>query len=427
MKPAVHVETSRDLPLVSIVIGFRAGALHDPEGKDGLTRIMVRMLRRGAGELDAFAIEKDFDRLGADFNEQVGPTAVSVQLTTIRRSLDRAVGLFTKVLAQPRFDESELGKLLREAESELVEARDNDRILCSRAFRREIFAGHPLERRSAGQIRTLRSITVEDVRSQYRRVFSPTNAVFAFSGDIDETQAEQIAQQIQSALSGSDSLTNVLPHPNVRDGRRLILVDKPDRTQTQLFIGGLGTHPWDPDHLPLVVANTVFGGTFTSRLVKEVRSKRGWSYGASSSLPIDTCREAFRVWTHPKAEDAAACISLQLSLLQTWRDSGITKSELSFAKRYLVRSHAFDVDTAFKRVQQKLSVSLYELPPDYYSGYLDQVRAVTLEAANTAVTQRISLDNLIVAITGTAEQIGEAVAAAIPGLVDRKTVPHDLE
>src|SRR5262249_26831861 len=127
------------------------------------------------------------------------------------------------------------------------------------------------------------------------------------------------------------------------------------------------------------------------------------------------------------AKDAAACIALELELLSTWLGQGITERELAFAKRYLVRSHAFDVDTAQKRVHQKLDVDLFDLPPDYHTGYIDHVQAVTTAAANDAAKRRVSLGDLTIAVVGTRSEIGDAVAGAISDLSKVEVVAYDAE
>ncbi|HWO13455.1 MAG TPA: insulinase family protein, partial [Polyangiaceae bacterium] len=175
----------------------------------------------------------------------------------------------------------------------------------------------------------------------------------------------------------------------------------------------------------LHVANTIFGGTFTARLTQEVRAKRGWSYGAYSSLPFDRCRHAFSMWTHPKADDAGPCLKLELDMLEQWVNEGVTQDELAWAKRYLVRSHAFALDTAAKRVSLKLDAELYQLPPGYYQEYESRVQAVTLDQANDAIRTRISADNLLVTIVGTASHIQGPVEAAIDRLNGSETVPYD--
>ena len=425
--PSVHVETCHDLPFVSVMVGFRTGASQDPEGLEGVTRAAVRMLRRGAAGMDAAQIADAFDSMGAEYGEYVGLNAIHLSIDVIRRSLDRVVDLLCTLLGSPDFDEVELGKLLRETESEVLETRNHDRALCGRALRRVLFAGHPFSRRVSGLPESLRRIERRHVQEQHRAMLVRDNVVFAFSGDLTETEAHSIAKRICAALPEGPVSGRVREDPLPLSGRRLVFVDKPDRTQTQMLIGTLGTRASDPDHTSLLVANTVFGGAFTSRLMSEVRVKRGWSYGAYANLPIDLCREAFTVWTHPNADDAAACLALELELLETWRTRGITARELTFTKRYLSRSQAFEVDTASKRAQRKLLTRIYELPDDYYDGFLDRVKAVTVQSANLALRERLDLTALVVAVTGTFDRIGEGVAGAIPDLLETIRVPYDVE
>lgn len=422
----VFVEPSRALPLVSIVIGFRSGSAHDPEGCEGLARITARMLRRGAEGYSAARIEDTIDGLGGELGVDVSASASSVHMEVIKRSLDRFAELGATLIARPTFDSDELSRLLREAEAEIVEARDSDRALCSRAFRRTLFAGHPYGRRVAGTIPALRALTRDHVASFYARHYTRRNAVVAISGDVDPDEARALCARLLEGLPEGEPVADPVPDPAARPGRRLAFVDKPDRTQTQMVLGGLGTDARDPDHIALLVANTAFGGTFTSRLMQEVRAKRGWSYGAYSRVSFDRRRDAFTMWTAPAASDAPACLALQLELLHALRSEGITAEELEFVKRYIVRSHAFEIDTARKRVHHELDEALFDLP-GYHARYLERVQAVTLDEANAALRRRLSEDDLVVSVVGTHAEIGEAIAGAIPRLAEVKVDPHDLE
>jgi len=423
----VIVETSRALPLVSFSIALRTGSLLDPEGMSGATRMLARWMRRTAGGRDAQAIDTEIDALGAALSADVAPSTVTFQGTVISRSLDGFMRIVCDVLGRPGFAEEELERLRRETLAELTESLDDDRGLGRRWFRQRVFGSHPYARSVTGTPSTLGRIRASDLKALYARIMRPDNLVFAFSGDIDEDRAEALAEQIRGQLPPGPPPTEDTPEPKAQPGRRLTLVDKPDRTQTQILIGGLGTHAHDNDHLALHVANTVFGGTFTARLTQEVRAKRGWSYGAYSSLPIDRRRQAFSMWTFPKAEDAAACIELELDMLRDLRSNGITKKELAWAKKYLVRSHAFALDTASKRVGLLLDSEIYHLPPGYYEQYRERVQAVTLDAANHAVVARLSDQDLLVTVVGTAAQVGDAVKGAIKNLEVSEVVPFDAE
>src|SRR4029079_17184333 len=137
------------------------------------------------------------------------------------------------------------------------------------------------------------------------------------------SKASEVSDRLVSGLAQGTSTPFAIASPESRLGKRLVFVDKPERTQTQILMGEIGSHPRDSDHIPLHVATTIFGGTFTSRMMRAIRSERGWSYGASPRLPYDAQRDAFSMWTSPAAKDAAACIELQLELLGTWREKGI--------------------------------------------------------------------------------------------------------
>jgi zinc protease len=423
----VLVETSRALPLVSFSIALKTGSILDPEGMTGATRMLTRWMRRTAGGREAQAIDTEIDALGGAFGADVSPSTLVFQGTVITRSLDGLMRIATDILARPGFAEAELERLRRETLAELTETLDDDRGLGRRWLRHRLFGAHPYARSVTGTASSVARIKPEDLKALYGRIVRPENLIFAFSGDIDRARAEQLAEQVRAALASGPAPDDSIGDPAVIPGRRLTLVDKPDRTQTQILIGGLGTHPADPDHLALHVANTVFGGTFTARLTQEVRAKRGWSYGAYSSLPIDRRRQAFSMWTFPKAEDAAPCIQLQLEMLHDLRSKGITKKELAWAKKYLVRSHAFALDTASKRVGLLLDSALYGLPAGYYENYIERIKGVSLEAANASVVERLSEDDLLVTVVGTASQIGDAIKSAIPNLASTEVVPYDTE
>lgn len=421
------VESSTVVPLVSIVFSLRSGALADPAGMDGLTRLTVRMMRRGCKGMTSAEIESAIDRLGGELGADVGPSTVSFHAQVIRRNVRPFCELLARILGTPTFDEDELAKLRRETIAELLDARDNDRALAGLAFRRALFAEHPYARTAAGRPSGVEKLGRSDVLATYASRFLQGNVVVGFAGAVTEAEAKELGAVLVGALPAGRRVETPLPDPSPPKGRRLVFVDKPERTQTQILIGSLGTWPRDPDHFPLVAATAVLGGTFTSRLMREIRSKRGWSYGTSARLSIERRRHAFTMSAAPGAADCAPCIALELKLLESFINDGITARELSFIKNYLVRSHAFEIDTAPKRLGQALEVELLDLPADYHTAYLDRVREVTLDSANAAVTSRLSPSELVVIVVGTASQILDGVTRAIPDLAGHEVVPFDRD
>lgn len=421
------LEPSHDVPLVSLVVALRTGSASDPEDKSGLARIATRMLRRGCEGLVAEQIDFRIDVLGAEMAVETSPSTVAIHAQVIARNLDALVELLARMLSTPTFPEDELGRLKRETVSEIVEARDSDRVIAQKAMQRTLFAGHPYGRNAGGTTGSVPRVDRSDVVAFFKRHVVRGNIVVALAGDVTADRVPALAARLLAGVPhGSVGIDEVL-EPTMPSGRRLVLVDKPERTQTQILLGTLGTSPHDEDHVPLLVANAIFGGTFTSRLMKEIRSKRGWSYGASARASIDRRRQAWILWTFPAAQDVGPCLKLSIELLEQWVAGGVTAREVSFIQRYLARSHAFDVDTATKRLHQTLDVDLLGLPPDYFNGWVAHVRAVTAETASAAVKKRIDAERLLAVVVGTAAEVLEPLRSAVPSLSEVVVVPFDAE
>ena len=421
------LEASHAVPLVSIVVALRSGSAADPAGKEGLARLGLRMLRRGCAGLSAEQIDFTIDALGAEMAVDVSASTVAIHAQVIARNVDAFVDLLARLLATPTFPQDEIDRLKRETIAEIIESRDSDRVVATKAFQRTLFAGHPYGRNAGGTTGSVAAITRDDVLAYYRRHVVQANVVVGLSGDVAAARASVIAKRMVEGLPGGEAARDDVAEPAMPSGRRLLIVDKPERTQTQILVGALGTSPHDEDHVAFSVANAIFGGTFTSRLMREVRSKRGWSYGASARASIDRHRQSWVMWTFPAAEDAAACLKLTLELMETWVSEGVTEEELAFIKGYLIGSHAFDVDTAAKRLHQALDEELLALPSGYYEKWTDRVAAVTLEEGSRAVRRRLDPERLLAVVLGTASDVGDALRAAVPRLGETTVVPFDAE
>jgi zinc protease len=427
MPSPVLIESNAALPLVHFSVSCLTGALEDPMGREGATRLMTRLLRRTAGGKTADEIDTTLDCMGATLGADVSCSTASISGTVITRNLTPFLALVKQVLGEPSLSVDEFERLRRETRAEIDDSLDNDRAVARRWFRRTFFAGHAYGRSVTGTKASLDLIEPGDARRQWQTCWVRNNVVFGFAGDISDGAAERATEELLTALPDGPRRADLTPEPERTPGRHLLIVDKPERTQTQILIGTLGSSAQDEDHTALSVANTVFGGTFTSRLTQEVRAKRGWSYGAYSSLPYDRQRHAFSLWTFPKASDAAACVALELELLEAWARDGITEEELGWAKSYLIKSHAFSIDTAQKRVGLRLDERIYDLPTGYFDEYVRRVEDVTLDAANRAIQRRINPEHLLVTVVGTEAEIGDQVRQAIPRLADSRSVAFDAE
>lgn len=422
----VLLEESHDLPLVDFEISFRTGSVFDPEGKTGLTRLMGRMLRMGTSRLDGNAVEETIARLGGRLTIETAPSFMRLHGTVIKRNVDPFVELIAALLTKPAFRAHDVSHVKRETLADIEGALDNDRALAARALRRRLFSEHPYGRPVIGHRSDVRSIRRTDVARHYEEHFVGSNLIFGAAGDLTRYELEGLVERHFSSLPGGKAPKRKVPAPKRPKGRRLIIVDKPDRTQTQTFVGTSGSKVTDPDVDALSVANTAFGGTFTARLMNEVRSKRGWSYGAYSRLGQDRQRDAWYMWTFPAAKDVAACLSLELELLEGFVGGKLTGKEVQFAKNFLANSHCFDVDTAAKRLDARVDCEVYGLPRDHYRHTVKRVRGVKLADAREAVKRRLSSKDLVITVTATAKDVRDELEK-LPGLRSVEVVPYDRD
>lgn len=417
------------LPLLHASVALTAGSVSDPEGREGTTRLLLRMMRRTAGGRTAQASDELLDGMGSSLTGEVGRSVAALHGAVIGRNISQFLSFLSDALARPAFDPAELARLRAEALAELDEILDDDAALVRRAFDRRFFQGHAGGRPASGSKQSLAAITAADLEAHHARLVRSGSLVFAFAGSGDQRELDEFASAIDAALPRVDTplLRPSFEEPAAPSGRILHFVDKPERTQTQIMIGCLAAHPLDDDHAALHVAHTIFGGTFGARLSQEVRAKRGWSYGAYSALPIDRFRQPMTMWTFPKAEDAAPCIALVLSLFEGLIERGVSKREVALARKYLKNSHVFSVDTPAKRVGLALDAEMLSLPRNHHEEFLEKALAADKDAIDAALRRRLSADNLLVAVVGTHADIGAGLERAIPRLTTSEVVPFDRD
>jgi zinc protease len=425
VNPKVLLEADHSLPLTHFSLSALSGAAADPSGLEGLTRLSLRLMRRTAGGRAPDDNEALLDRLGASLGVDANHTGASLSGTCLARSLPALFGFLREAL-QFRLNRGELERLTRESRAELFELLDSDEQLVQLWFGRTLFEGHPYGRMPLGTAASLQAITERDVRACLGRHFSAGNILLGLAGDVSAEHGQRLFQELLDGLGQAIEPVAAVTEPKpLPAGRRLLFVDKPERTQNQVLMGCIGSHPRDTDHVALLVGNAIFGGAFSSRLMREVRSKRGWSYGATSSLSFERERQSLSVWTFPGAADAARCIALQLEMIEELASRGVTDAEMQWARQHLVQSQAFGRDTAPKRVGLLLEQELWQLPPGYFDEFQGRVAHVTLDEVNAALKHWVTPERWLTVVVGTHADNGAAIEAAIPGLTHAEVVPYD--
>ena len=426
----VILERDSRIPLAYVNVVFRSGSIADPQGKSGLTNFMGDMLLRGTQRHTKEEIDLMLDQWGASIGVETRTESMVVRGTVLSAKLSEFLGLLQEVLTQPLFPESEITKLKQETISGLLEQQGNDHSLVNRKFNQFIFSGHPYGRPVDGIASEVSNIDRDQLFKQHRSIFRKDLLLVLGVGDIQQSRLNMWADQLAINLNGpvGDPLP-VAPKPDLPKTRRLQIVDKPDRTQTQILIGQTGVRMTDPDYYALYLGNVAFGGgSFKSRLMQEIRVKRGWSYGASSSFRFGLQPRNWQVYFFPAEKDTIAALETALGLIESLEKEGITEKEFQLAKQSSINSAAFLNDTPQKRIANRITEATLGLPAGYFSKFAKNLEKISREDVNRAIAKLITPEALTITVVGTAERLKKDLARVAGVPVDKVvTTPYTAE
>ncbi len=419
----IHVP-DMDAGLVWVQVLFEAGALRDPPGKEGLAHLTARMLLRGTKTRTYQQVVDEVADLGAELDATAQKEVIGLYGDFMPRFGERYAAILADILAHPTFPEREFEQERGLVIEDLLNLRNDDAELARHFFSRFLYRDHPLGRPSMGYLDTVKKLTAEDCRSFYREHARRGNLIVVLAGAMDEAGARRFARRLARGLRAGREERVPLPPPPKVEGLRVLIVDKPERSQTQVILG----HPslgWnDADLFPVLVGNTAFGGTFTSRLMREIREKRGWSYGVSSQVVAGREFGTLAIRFFPASRDTVAAIRVALDMVREVARAGLTEPEVSFARNHLSNQFPFRIETVRRRAEEALANLLYGRPADFLETFVERVRAQTVEAVNAAMGRWYRPDDMVIVVVGTASDI-ERDLRALPGV--REVIVHPFD
>jgi zinc protease len=419
------VVPDHDVPYVSFMVQLHQGSQHDPEGLEGLASITGDMLLRGTEKYNREELAAELDGLGSSLNVRVRKGVTTLVGDVASDHLERYLELVGEVLWNPRFDTEELEKLKRQTLGEIESIQEDDAALARRGFARRLYENHPWQRSTIGELDTIPRIDPSSVRGFYKDHLSNARMVIGCSGDVTPERLEGLVRAnfpdpIPSG--GAEELT--VGTTDALPGLCVVLVDKPERSQTQVIMGHTTIEAKHPDLTAMSVGNTAFGGTFTSKLMQEVRVKRGWSYGAYSSVSVGRELSTYNLAFYPKTEDTIPAIRLVLGMLDELKEHGLKEEEVNFSKSYRQNAFPFGLETHPKRLRLLVNAHYMDRPKDWIMGHNRRIASVRTEDVASAFEQHIDPSKMVIAITCTAEHIIEGIKE-LPGLSELWVQPYD--
>ncbi|MCO4771782.1 MAG: insulinase family protein [Deltaproteobacteria bacterium] len=394
------------------------------EGADelGITNVTAELLLRGTADRSRQVFEATLEGLGASLSATVGADDVTIAGSVLSENWPKVATLLAESIQYPAFSEDDLADLIDEVKADIVEARNNDRYIGYSFYEKGLFAGHPYAQPVLGTTKTLGNIDIAAVKDHYRKWFSSQGAVLALLGNFDAGAGSDLAR-IAGKLEANTPERELAELPAAPEGRNVHLIAKPERSQLQMHFGHYTLLPNDPDYPLLWLGNEAFGGHgFGARMMKEIREKNGYSYGAYGSFVHEEQASTYTMWIFPAKEQAEAALTLMLSLYDDFAASGLTAEELTYARGSILNSAAFYVDTPRKRLGYEVTKRTRGLDP---LSQLPAIEAATLEQVNAAVAASFTPGNIFGTVVAPKDFL--PVLEKVVGEDTVKVLPYDKE
>lgn len=388
----------KSVPLITLNYAFRGGTSQDDAGKSGAAHFTADLLDEGAGELDSKTFHERLENHAIELGFQVGRDTFHGSLRALNEHRDEAVDLLRLALTKPRFDAEAVERVREQELSVLRRDTTNPNDLASRRWWQTAFPGHPYGRETKGTLETMARVTADDLRDYVRRVFARNELKVSIVGDVDEKTAGAL---IDRAFGGLPARNDLKPIPDTTPrglGRRIVIdVDVP---QAVVTFGGPGIARSDPQFMAAYIVNHILGGgSFSSRLYREVREKRGLAYGVSNSLVWFRHAAVVLGGTATRADGTADALAVIEQETKRMAENGPTAEELAAAKSFLKGSYALTLDTSGKIAAQLTQIQIDNLGIDYIQRRSSLIDAVTIEDAKKAA-RRLYGSGMLVTVAG---------------------------
>jgi zinc protease len=396
----VYFVESHELPMLDIAVDFPAGSARDPAGMAGLAQLTHVLLDQGAGGLSDTAIAYSLADVGAELSGRLDRDRAGVTLRTLSSAAEKnkALDVFARVLQQPDFPEAVVKREKQRLIAAIREAEADPANVADKAFYRALYGTHPYAHDEAGDPAAIERMTRSELQAFYRTHYSAPNAVMSLMGDITRAEAEAIADRLAAGLSRAAAVP-ALPKPVPAPASDTRIAHP--STQSHVLVGVVGMARSDPDYFPLFVGNYVLGGGgFDSRLMREVRDKRGYAYSAYSYFMPLMEAGPFELGLQTKLEQTDDALKVAQTTLRDFITNGPSEAELTQAKSNLTGGFPLRIDSNKKILDYLSVIGFYRLPLDYLDTWVDQVNAVDVDAVKQAFVRRIDPDKLATVVVG---------------------------
>jgi zinc protease len=389
------------VPLMAMRFSFEGGNAQDPPGKEGVANFLTAMMDEGAGDLVASQFQEQLEELAVRMSFQDGRDSFACSFETLTMNRDKAIELLKLALTKPRFDPDAVERIRKQLLAGLVYAARDPEKVAAKEWSATAFGDHPYGKPANGTEASISSITRDDLEAYRKRVFARSNLRIAVVGDIDAATLGKLLDNVFGGLAATADLAPVAATSPIKGGKTQVVEMNVPQSVAVFGLGAMDRK--DPDFMTGLVLNQIIGGGgFASRLMEEVREKRGLAYSAYSYLQPFRHASIFSGGVATRSDAIGESLSVIRTELKRIAAEGPTQAEFDSAKSYLTGSYALRFDTSAKIATQLLGIMEDGFGPDYVENRNKLIEAITLEDAKRVSKRLWDSNDLIVTIVGKA-------------------------
>ncbi|MBN1475548.1 insulinase family protein [Candidatus Sumerlaeota bacterium] len=404
----VFLLEDHELPLLEVRTITRTGSIWDPPESVGLAGIAGTVMRTGGtSSMTGDELDDELEFMAASIETGVGLESGTASLSCLMRDADRCMELFADVLRDPAFRQEKIDLALNQTREGIRRRNDDPMELCRREFRWLVFGkDNPWVRLES--MESLDTITQESLLAFHERWYHPNLTMMAVAGDFERDEMLALIDRHLGDWERVEVEIPAIPPAPEEVPAGIHFIHRPDVNQSNIRIGHLGLTRHDPDEYAVKVMNFIYGQSgFTSRLMREVRSNRGLTYGIGGGLTEGTTRGFYYLVTFTKSETTGEIIDVSLEVTRDFQESPPTPEELRLAQESEANSFVFQFDSSIAIANQRMTLEHFGYPDDYLETHLDHIQAVTAEDVQRVAAAHIDLDDVVILVVGNEEEIGD--------------------
>ena len=402
----VYFIPAMDLPMVDVRVVFDAGSARDAD-KAGMALLTNGMLSEGAAGKSAQLLAEEFENVGANFSNGSLNDMATLSLRSLSedRYLNPALKILNEIITQPDFPVAAFNRELGRMKISLNSRKQSPGAIAREVFMKNLYGDHPYASPTGGTEKSLNALRLDDLKAYYKKYYVARNAVVAVVGKLTRQQAEKISNELFAGLaSGERALA--LPAVKPLTESKTIRIDFPSK-QSHILMGQLGIKRGDKDYFTLYVANHPFGGSgFASRLVGEVREKRGLVYSVYSYFSPMRMHGPFQMGLQTRNDQAEQALDIVNTELKKYVNEGPEAKELEASLKNITGGFPLRVDSNSKLVGYLAMIGFYDLSLDYMNQFIGKVKSVNKGMIKDALKRRVQPDKMLTVIVG-AQEVGD--------------------